>query len=216
MEIEIYKKVIKKYLGKYILDKIETEGESFLNLKKYEKKVSVLSIDWLPLTRIDPDVTPSNIIELLDIFFDYTIEIIIKNKGYIENIIGNSINIIFGLDDVDYITNSCKTALEMIVIEKKLNDKIKKNNFINITSGIATGKVQIGNIGSSEKLHFTALGKAMNDATRLQKMNKEFNKKILIDNETYINIKDLFNFELVQKLYQKVNNGSIDYFVYGI
>jgi adenylate cyclase len=89
---------------------------------------------------------------------------------------------------------AAQAALAFIDDLKLLNDKWLKEGrppfYTRI--GIHIGEAIVGNIGSSERINYTAIGDSINIASRLEGLNKEFNTSVLVSEDVHTMIKDRF------------------------
>ena len=52
----------------------------------------------------------------------------------------------------------------------------------------------MGNLGSTERMNYTALGNTVNFAARLEGLNKQFGTSILVSESVYLRVQDCFQF----------------------
>ncbi|OKO67133.1 hypothetical protein AC629_42960, partial [Bradyrhizobium sp. NAS80.1] len=61
--------------------------------------------------------------------------------------------------------------------------------------GIHVGEAVVGNLGSAERMNYTALGSTTNLASRLEGLNKEYGTAILASEDVYLRVQDCFRFK---------------------
>jgi adenylate cyclase len=151
-----------------------------------ERMITVLFVDITKFTRLSEELGPMNTATLLNEYFDIIIDEVFRYKGSIDKFIGDAVMAIFGapLQTTDYTEMSVRAAIE-------IQKRIQKLNKYAVRIGINTGTAVIGNIGSSKRMEYTAIGDTVNIASRLEKMAGA--GKIYIGETTYNHIKDVFH-----------------------
>ena len=150
-------------------------------------------------------MSPENAVKFLNQYFSGMHDVIEKHKGQIINYIGDSVMVVFGapekLEDHEIISVKC--AIDMRKKLKELNEVWDKSEFsrywknhgidkITARTGIHTGSVIAGNIGSDRMLQYSTIGDTVNVASRLEQANKKFESEILFSQEIYTSLtKDL-------------------------
>lgn len=125
-----------------------------------------------------------NNIELLNKCFSIMSEVITRHKGVIDKFIGSSILVLFGAP-VSYIDNQDNALLCAEEMREKFEvfratcpPELAKD--LKLFSAIHTGNVVVGNIGSTDRMNYTAIGDAVNVTARVLEIAKSQNKEIIV------------------------------------
>jgi adenylate cyclase len=177
-----------KYVSTYVMDQILSD-QSQLKLLGERKKITVLFSDIRQFTQISENLSPEDVVTLLNEYFDVMLKVVFKHQGTIDKFMGDGLMAEFGapLPDEDQETHAVMCALDMIVELKKLNARfeIEHRPPISIGIGIHTGNAIMGNIGSEKRMEYTAIGDCVNVASRLEQATKTYQTPILVSEETF-------------------------------
>jgi PAS domain S-box-containing protein len=164
------KSTFKKYVSKQIVDQL-LENDDMLNLGGQEQEATILFSDIRGFTSMSETMSPKEVVETLNDYFNLMIEIIFKYNGTLDKIIGDALMVIYGAPNSTEkdTENAVLTAIEMQekLIEFNQLRIINSKSPITIGIGINRGKVISGNIGSRQQMNFTVIGDSVNLASRL-------------------------------------------------
>jgi len=132
-------------------------------------------------TAIAENMPAEQVSQMLNSYFSEVMEVVFQNQGTLLKFIGDAIFVIWGapIKISDHASKACATALA-------IQDEVKKFNStgrfppLNTRIGIHTGPMLVGNLGSSKRFDYTAIGDSVNLASRLEALNKYFGSYILI------------------------------------
>ena len=159
-----------------------------------KKEITVFFSDIADFTTISEKIEPEELVNSLSKYLSGMSRIIQENGGTIDKYIGDSIMSFWGAPrDMDnHAYNACQTALRCVEFLKSFNAELDKLGYSFYTRiGINTGEVVVGNIGSDNRLNYTAIGDNVNLASRLESLNKHFGTDIIISEFTYREIKEV-------------------------
>ncbi|OGU70204.1 MAG: hypothetical protein A2V93_04010, partial [Ignavibacteria bacterium RBG_16_34_14] len=188
---------IKNAFARYVPDKVVEnliDNPEQLKLGGEERELTILFSDISGFTSISEKMNPSDLVSLLNEYLTEMTKIIIEKEGTIDKFIGDAILAEFGAPVM--IEHHADAAVASAILTQKrlreLNNTWKEKGYplIMNRTGINTGNVIIGNMGSEQVFDYTAIGDPVNLAARLESANKFYNTKILISEFTYRKIND--------------------------
>jgi adenylate cyclase len=159
------------------------------------KDVSILFSDIRSYTALTEKLAAEEVVSMLNEYFESMVEAIFQYKGTLDKYIGDAIMAVFGspLPLKDHAWRAVQTAVEMRRRLKIFNDSraAKNKEPIRIGIGINSDSVISGNIGSTKRMEFTAIGDGVNLGSRLEGTSKQYGCDIVISEYTYRPCADL-------------------------
>ncbi|BDA79573.1 hypothetical protein LPTSP3_g25030 [Leptospira kobayashii] len=197
LKIEHEKKKMQNVFGMYV-DPIVVESimnnSLSLDQKGKVQEVSVLFSDIRGYTTLSEKQEPHQVISFLNEYFTAMTEVILGYGGMVDKYIGDSIMCLFGAPvfQEDHRQNALDCAVEMLQVFELWQPKWESiYGFIpQIGIGLASGGVIVGNVGSFQKLSYTAVGDTVNMASRLESMAKPM--QVLVSEGLYNHLPDTY------------------------
>ncbi len=181
------RKAFESYVAPTVVQEMLKHPEQ-LRLGGERREISILFSDIRGFTSMSENLDPESLVRLLHDFLNPMSNIIINHGGTIDKYMGDAIMAEFGapLIQPDHARLACRTALEMAVTLKKLNEQWHEQGRppLKIGVGINSGPVAVGNMGSERLFDYTAIGDNVNLASRLEGLNKYYGTSILISQHT--------------------------------
>ncbi len=184
-----------KYVAPEVVKHIIEGGDESLRLGGTEKDITVMFVDIRGFTPLSEKVKPEKLISILNEYFNLTVKSIFKFGGTLDKFIGDATMAIFNapLSLDDHAFKTIMAALDMKTGSAELQARIFREYGITLEFGIGinTGNAIIGNIGTTFRMDYTAIGDTVNTAARLESNAKP--GEILISAKTYEFVKDRIN-----------------------
>lgn len=160
-------------------------GGSYVN-------ITVLFSDIRNFTSISERLDAHEVVEFLNAYFERVCDCVLKHGGSIDKFIGDAIMVEFGspLPYPDHARRALSAALEIGDIAadfaKWMQQRFPDRGLppFGIGIGVHSGSAVVGNIGSSRRMEFTAIGDAVNLASRIEGATKEAGCVILASNDS--------------------------------
>jgi adenylate cyclase len=153
------------------------------------RRVTIFFSDIAGFTPIAEKLSAEDLVEQLREYLNTVSQEIVAAGGTVDKYIGDAVMAFWGAPapDPQHAETACIGALRCQRALKALNTRWEAagTNVFRTRIGMHTGEVVIGNIGSDTRLNYTAIGDAVNLASRLEELNKYYGTEILISESTY-------------------------------
>ncbi len=153
--------------------------------------VCIMFLDIRGFTTFSENRKPEEIVDFLNVLFDFMIEIVNNNNGIINKFLGDGFMAIFGapISDGRGSQNAVKAAQEIIA---RVEEESEAGNIpkIGVGIGLHAGKAVTGSIGSRLRKEYTVIGDVVNVAARIEQLNKQFSAKLLVSEEVWQAVSD--------------------------
>lgn len=193
-ERERMKDAFGRFVNKEIAEKA-LRGEIKLGGEK--KECAVFFSDLRGFTAMSEKMKPEEVVEYLNRYFTLMVDCVEKTHGVVDKFIGDAVMATWG--SVTHYGNDAENAVNGALMMRKVLIEFNKYNIehnhpiAKFGCGINYGEVISGQIGSEKRLEFTVIGDTVNLASRIESLNKPFATDILISQDTYERVKDIFD-----------------------
>ena len=156
-------------------------------LQGTEREIAILFADMRAFTKFSEKKLPYDVVFVLNQYFRAMGAPIERTGGQLDKFIGDGVMALFGVRGG--VQQGCRDALraarEMAAALNELNETLKDDlpEPMRIGIGIHTGAVIVGEMGYATARSVTAIGDAVNTASRLETSNKEFHSQLVVSAE---------------------------------
>jgi adenylate cyclase len=161
--------------------------------------VCVLFSDIRGFTTLSERMPPPVVMAVLQRYFDRMVKAVHRHDGTVDKFIGDGMMVLFGAPrkSPDPCADAVQCALAMMTELDDLNGDFEREGLPKLTIGIGVnfGSVTVGNIGSSERHNYSAIGDAVNVAARVEGLTKDLGRKILVTGAVARRLGGRFRFE---------------------
>lgn len=179
------KNTMYRYMTQELAEQLLSSGDARLGGDR--KEVSVLFSDIRSYTTLTENMEAEEVVAMLNDYFETMVDAVFSYKGTLDKYIGDAIMAVYGsplpLDDHAWM--AVQTAIEMRHRLKQFNQTRPAHRQIRIGIGINSDCVISGNIGSSKRMEFTAIGDGVNLGSRLEGASKHYGCDIVMSDNTY-------------------------------
>jgi adenylate cyclase len=182
--------VFSRFVPADVVDQVMARTDENLRLGAVERDCTVLFSDLRGFTSFSENQPAERVIEVVNCYLNEMTEAIMGAGGTLISYMGDGIMAVFGapLEQPDHADRALRAATEMIGARlDKFNGWLKEQGHDHqfaMGVGINSGSVMAGNIGSEQRVEYTALGDTTNTASRLEGMTKGSGHMLFIAEST--------------------------------
>jgi len=188
-----------QYVPPELVDEMAKDPEKY-SMQPAEAELTILFSDVRGFTTISESLSAADLALYINDFLTTMSAIISKHRGTLDKYIGDCIMAFWGapVPDPEHARQAIVSALEMQIACVELREKFIAKGWPNLKIGIGlnSGKVRVGDMGSKVRKAYTAMGDAVNLASRLEGRTKEYGVGIMVGENTERAVKDVLYREL--------------------
>jgi PAS domain S-box-containing protein len=181
---------VRRYLPVEVVDGIRNADE--LKLGGTRQEISILFGDIRGFSTFSEHLDPEKLVEIINTYMTIASDSIHNQQGVIDKFMGDAVMALYNTSlrpQVDHAMRAVRSASLMIADIRAYHETVPVDERLQFGIGVHTGEAVVGNVGSPERLDYTAMGDSVNLAKRLQEVAAPM--QILISDATYQLIRDL-------------------------
>jgi adenylate cyclase len=200
------RRLITGLFGTYVPKELVAEmskNPGVYSMKGESREMTVLFSDVRDFTSISEGLSPEALKELMNFYLTTMTQSIQQRLGTIDKYIGDAIMAFWGapLADPEHVKNGILTALEMQRTIRSTGPEYVKRGWpvLHIGVGLNCGVMSVGDMGSKFRRAYTVMGDAVNLASRLEGLTKEYGVGVLVT-ESVVKAAPMFVYREVDRV----------------
>jgi adenylate cyclase len=190
LERQRVRDVFSRFVPADVVDEVLASANENLRLGGVERDCTVLFSDLRGFTSFSESQPAAQVIEVVNHYLNEMTEAILAEGGTLIAYMGDGIMAAFGapLEQSDHADRALRAAREMVGPRlERFNAWIAEQGFGHrfvMGVGLNSGPVMAGNVGSEERVEYTAIGDTTNTASRLEGMTKDSGTMLFVSEST--------------------------------
>jgi adenylate cyclase len=184
-------RIVREAMGRYLSPVVSQwvlADPDRLRLGGETREMTVLFSDLRQFTTLAHALPPATLVALLNIYRTEMANVVFRHDGVLAQYAGDAIESFWNapMDQADHARRACLTALDMVAALARLRPQFEARGWahLDLGVGINTGAMVVGNMGSKDRLIYTAVGDPVNVASRLEGLSKEYGVRVVVGEAT--------------------------------
>jgi adenylate cyclase len=184
------REIFTRFVPRDVVDDVIERTDDDLRLGGVRRDGTVMFTDLRGFTSFAEQLQPEQVVGVVNQYLSEMTDAILGHGGTLVSYMGDGIMALFGapLEQPDHADRAVAAAREMLGVRlPRFNDWLSTQGFdkqFRMGIGLNSGEVMSGNVGSPQRLEYTALGDTTNTAARLEGMTKGTPHQVLIADST--------------------------------
>jgi len=176
-----------QYIPPSLVEEIDASGEQ-ISLEGETRELSVLFSDVRSFTTISEGLDATELTRMMNEFLTPFTGAIQEHRGTIDKYMGDAVMAFWGapLADEEHARHALNAAFDMIRVVHQLDAPFRDKGWpeIRVGVGIASGDMNVGNMGSEFRIAYTVMGDTVNLGSRLEGLTKQYGVDIIVSDRT--------------------------------
>ncbi|WP_232474582.1 adenylate/guanylate cyclase domain-containing protein, partial [Neoroseomonas rubea] len=194
------------YVPRDLVRKLMAEGAE-AELGGERRRLTVMFSDVQGFTSIAERMDPEELMRITSTYFQALTDDLLQHHATIDKYIGDAVMAIWNAPkrDLAHAMHACHAVLHARQLTLRLEEEFAARGWprLHTRFGVHSGDAVVGNVGSSDRMAYTAIGSMVNIASRLEGMNKMYGTQILVSEQTRIGAGSAFVFRPVDLVLAK-------------
>ncbi|HUB09118.1 MAG TPA: adenylate/guanylate cyclase domain-containing protein [Myxococcales bacterium] len=182
-----FESALRRYLAPAVVDDL-VRDPSRMRLGGERREMTVLFFDVAGFTALAETLAPDELVALCNGYLEQVVGALFDAGGTLDKFIGDAVMALFGvpLAQPDHPARACRAALAMqrafaAHVSASPNPAVRA---LHARIGLHSGTAAFGNLGARSIMSLTAMGDAVNLASRLEGVNKVYRTDVLASEAT--------------------------------
>lgn len=191
------KQTLERYVSKHVAEEILKDTVGFQQSLGGERRaLTILFSDIRGFTSISEKLSPVELVAELNEYLTAMVDVVLKYDGTVDKYIGDAIMAVYGAPISSGAADDAWRAVQTAYGMRLRLEELQKGWHaagkpeLKIGIGLNHGEVVVGNIGSPQRMEYTVIGDAVNVASRVEGLNKQYATDILLTDAVYELVKD--------------------------
>jgi adenylate cyclase len=184
-------RMVREAMGRYLSPVVSQwvlADPDRLKLGGETREMTVLFSDLRNFTTFAHALPPETLVALLNRYRAEMTDVVFRHDGVLAQYAGDAVEAFWNapMAQPDHARRACETALEMVAALERLRPEFARRGWahFDLGVGINTGQMVVGNMGSKDRLIYTAVGDPVNVAARLEGLSKEYGVHVVVGEAT--------------------------------
>jgi len=191
--------MLQRYLSPTIAGQLANSPDE-LKLGGERQEITILFADLRGFTTLGEHLAPEELVNILNRYLALAVREIFVQEGTLDKFMGDAILAIFNapVRQTDHVERALRAAVAIRSRVQELWDDLPQEFRLNFGIGVNVGEALVGNIGSDERMDYTAIGDSVNVAERLEELARP--GQILITQAVLARAEDIVEVQSLQSM----------------
>jgi len=177
---------IRELFGRYVSSAVARQAlERGIDLGGELTRATAMFVDLRGFTALTQRTTAARVVELLNEYYAIVERVCEREGGVITQFLGDGVVVVFGGPLWPMPDHARRAVAAAVALQRELGARnVDAREPLLAGIGICTGDMIAGNVGAGDRVTYTIVGDAVNQAARLQAKTRDLGTSILVTEST--------------------------------
>lgn len=186
-----------KYLDPKLLSQLTGDPDQ-IQLYGRKKEIVALFSDIVGFTTLSESMPPEDLIKAINRLFTPATAAVLEHSGFLDKYMGDAMMALYGapIEIANKEKEACRSAVKIMERMDIVRAEFKAEGKPDVRMGVGVnaGDAIVGNMGSEERFNYSAIGDAVNTASRMEGLTRPYGVRIIASEKIFERAQDEFLF----------------------